>query len=94
MKDKVETSPETYVEKERNKLYFKKIDKLVLSSDPGNELENCEDIAMGRENIQIPVYSKKEIRPPKLTYPRTNYKFTKYIPEKEFKSMYESPKYK
>ena len=67
---------------------FQKIDKVVLSPAPGKEVENCEDIAMGRENIQIPVYSQKDVRPPKLIYPRTNYKFATYVPDVEFKSTF------
>lgn len=57
--------------------------------DKGEDSERCtcDDITMGRENIKIPVYSGKGIRPPKLIYPRTNYWVPKYIPDEEYKGF-------
>jgi len=52
------------------------------------EQMSCEDLAMGRENIKIMVFSLCGIRPPKLSYPRTYYFAPKYISQEEYDSKF------
>ena len=63
----------------------KKVDAYQMKKDDSEERVSCEDVAMGRENIKIPVMSKHGTRPPKLIYPRTEYWVPKYVSDEEFK---------